>query len=75
MELYDNSSMFAELIVTMECFYKERNRELKSMDLDSLTAACHKRGIDIICIDEVPYIWKEPGLSEGIFLRYAGGGG
>ncbi len=33
MELYDNSSMFAELTERLEGFYRERSRELKSMDL------------------------------------------
>ncbi len=33
MELYDNSSMFAELCDNMERFYSERNHELKSLDL------------------------------------------
>ncbi len=32
MELYNNSSMFAELCDNMERFFKERNQELKSMD-------------------------------------------
>lgn len=32
MELYDNSSMFAELCDNMERFYKERSAELKRMD-------------------------------------------
>ncbi|MDE6640622.1 MAG: alpha-amylase family protein [Acetatifactor sp.] len=39
MELYDNSSMFAELTERMEVFYKERNRELRSMDLSR--EKCH----------------------------------
>ena len=34
MELYDNGSMFAELCDHMECFYAERNEELKSADLE-----------------------------------------
>ncbi len=33
MELYNNSSMFAELTERLEGFYRERSRELKSMDL------------------------------------------
>lgn len=33
MELYDNSSMFAELCNNMESFYSERNNELKMSDL------------------------------------------
>lgn len=32
MELYDNSSMFAELCDKMEGFYKERKKELKALD-------------------------------------------
>ena len=32
MELYDNSSMFAELTGEMEKFYRERNRELLALD-------------------------------------------
>ena len=33
MELYDNSSMFAELCERMQQFDKERNKELKTRDL------------------------------------------
>ncbi len=32
MELYDNSSMFAELCDNMERFYTERSADLKRMD-------------------------------------------
>ena len=32
MELYDNSSMFAELCDKMEGFYQERSRNLKALD-------------------------------------------
>ncbi len=32
MELYDNSSMFAELCDKMEGFYKERGKDLKALD-------------------------------------------
>ncbi len=34
MELYENSSMFAELCDNMKCFYLERREELKSLDLE-----------------------------------------
>lgn len=34
MELYDNGSMFAELCDNMKQFYLERNRDLKSSDLE-----------------------------------------
>lgn len=34
MELYDNSSMFAELCNNLECFFQERSETLKTMDLD-----------------------------------------
>ncbi len=34
MELYDNSSMFAELCDRMEVFYQERNAGLKQLDLE-----------------------------------------
>ena len=33
MELYDNSSMFAELCDNMERFYGERNQTLKLLDI------------------------------------------
>ena len=33
MELYDNSSMFAELTESMEHFYRERSQDLKALDL------------------------------------------
>ncbi len=38
MELYNNSSMFAELCDNMERFFKERNQELKSMDSNRETS-------------------------------------
>ncbi len=34
MELYDNSSMFAELCDNLHRFYEERNRDLKTQDLE-----------------------------------------
>ncbi|MCI9051920.1 MAG: amylosucrase [Lachnospiraceae bacterium] len=37
MELYENSSMFAELCDNMKCFYLERREELKSLDLERET--------------------------------------
>ena len=37
MELYDNSSMFAELTGEMEKFYRERNRELLALDRERET--------------------------------------
>ncbi len=34
MELYDNSSMFAELCDHLQCFYGERNQKLRKLDLE-----------------------------------------
>ena len=43
MELYNNSSMFAELCDNMERFFKERNQELKSMELSERHASAYTR--------------------------------
>ncbi|MCH5268355.1 MAG: amylosucrase [Lachnospiraceae bacterium] len=34
MELYDNSSMYAELEQQLKCFFDERNRDLKKLDFE-----------------------------------------
>ena len=67
MELYDNGSMFAELCDCMEQFYRERNKKLKSSDLERETHLDWYRQNDLLGM--MFYIDNFAGDMKGVKSR------